>query len=98
VKTSSLLRHLLALSGHLAKLPEQSPPAIAPFSRPIDEIEPAESYEPETTVWVSVGGDRRRGRVVESAEGVVLVCYYAPGSGDVAIEAVTPSHLLRRKS
>ena len=98
MKTSRLARRLMMLSGCFAKSGEAACPATDPFNRPDTDIEPAESYEPEALVWVHVGGGWCRGRVVGCLDGSVLVRYFAPGSDDVAVEAVTPSHLLRRKT
>ena len=60
-------------------------------------MESAERYERDAPVWVYAGGAWRHGRVVEAADTSVLVCYYAPGSHDIAVEAVTPPCVMHRK-
>lgn len=97
MRTSSLVRHLLAFSGCFTKPDKAFEPTITPFNRQAAEVEPADSYEPEALVWVYVAGGWRFGRVIDSTAGSVMVCYYTPGSGDTAVEAVTASHVIRRK-
>lgn len=97
MKASSLVRHLMALTGCLARPSKAVRPTITPLSRPACEVEPAACYEPEALVWVHVGGGWCYGRVVGRLDGSVLVRYFTPGSDDVAVEAVRPSHVLRRK-
>lgn len=96
MKTSRIIRRLMALSGCFTGPGTAFQPTINPFRRPTAEVEPAEGYEPDALVWAYVGGVWCHGGVVGCLDGSVLVRYFTPGSGDVAVEAVRPTHLLRR--
>jgi hypothetical protein len=96
VRSSSLPRHLLAIAGHFAKPANDPRPTITPFDRPLADVTPAECYERDETIWVYVAGDWRHGRVIDHDKTTVLVCYYVPGSGDVAVETVAPRCLMHR--
>jgi hypothetical protein len=97
INTPGFVRRLMAFAGGLTKRSKTIRPDVTPWDRPAGDVEPADSYEPDAPVWAHVGGGWCYGRVIGGLEGSVLVCYFTPGLNDVAVEAVRPSHLLRRK-